>query len=346
MKKVTVNGSKTYDIIIDRGLMNQVGKTAAEIVPVGKCCVITDDTVDGFFGESVIKSLSEAGFTPIKIVIPHGEGSKNGDQFLRIMSILAQEKITRSDTIFALGGGVVGDLAGFAASCYMRGIHLVQIPTTLLAMVDSSVGGKTAIDLPEGKNLVGAFYQPDLVICDLDAAESLPKDVIADGTAEIIKYGMICDEGLLVLLEKPIAENLEEIVSRCVSIKRDIVNADERDTGIRQLLNLGHTPAHGIEKLSGYTIPHGNAVAIGMAMITRAASPQISEKLERLIVKHGLPTETDFSSEELIDAALSDKKRTGDSITLVIPEAYGKSVLRKMKIDEIAPYFQKTKRDL
>ncbi len=345
MKKVTVNGSKTYDILIGRGLMRQVGRLAAEVFPAGKCCVITDDTVDGIYVETLLGALAKAGFEPTKIVIPHGEASKNGEQFLRIMSILAQEKLTRSDTVFALGGGVVGDLAGFSAACYMRGIRLVQIPTSLLAMVDSSVGGKTAIDLPEGKNLVGAFYQPDLVICDLDAADTLPKEVFADGTAEIIKYGMICDAELLEMLEKPIAENMEEIVARCVSIKRDIVNEDERDTGIRQLLNLGHTPAHGIEKLSEYTIPHGHAVAIGMAMMTRACVPEIAEKLEKLIESHGLPVETEFSAEELIDAALSDKKRTGNSITLVLPESYGKSILKKMKIEEIAPYFQRTKRE-
>jgi len=346
MKRVTVTGSKEYDIIIDRGLMKDVGRYAAEVVNPGKCAVITDDTVESLFAETVTESLKTAGFDPFMIVIPHGESSKNGEQFFRIMSIMAQQKLTRSDTVFALGGGVVGDLAGFSAASYMRGIHLVQIPTTLLAMVDSSVGGKTAIDLPEGKNLVGAFYQPDLVICDLAAADSLPEEVFADGSAEIIKYGMICDAELLGMLKDPIEGQLEEIVARCVSIKRDIVNEDERDTGIRQLLNFGHTPAHGIEKLSGYTIPHGHAVAIGMAMMTRACRPEFAQKLEKLIRSHGLPIETEFSPEQLIDAALSDKKRTGGSITLVLPDTYGTCILKKMQIEEIVPYFQKTKREV
>ena len=346
MKKVTVTGSKVYDVLIGRGLLQQAGRLAADVVKPGRCAVITDDTVDALFAGTVSEALAAAGFDPVKIVIPSGEASKNGEQFLRIMSILAQEQLTRSDTIFAVGGGVVGDLAGFCAASYLRGVHFIQIPTTLLAMVDSSVGGKTAIDLPEGKNLVGAFYQPDLVICDLDTADTLPAEIFADGSAEIIKYGMICDPELLGMLEDPIMDQLEEIVSRCVGIKRDIVNEDERDTGIRQLLNLGHTPAHGIEKLSGYTIPHGHAVAIGMAMMARACGCEFADRLETLIEKHGLPTETDFSAEQLIDAALSDKKRTGGSITLVLPEEYGKSVLRKMPITEIAPYFQKTKREL
>lgn len=344
MKKVTVSGSKVYDIIIDAGCLDKAGDYAAEVIGRGMALMITDDTVDALYGTRVEQALVRAGFDLKKYVIPHGERSKNAEEFVKILNYMAEIGLTRSDAVFALGGGVVGDLAGFAAASYMRGIKLVQIPTTLLAMVDSSVGGKTAIDLPAGKNLVGAFYQPDLVLCDYTVTESLPQEVFADGSAEIIKYGMICDPELLEKLENPIGDQIEEIVARCVSIKRDIVNEDEHDHGLRQLLNFGHTPAHAIEQNSDYTIPHGHAVAIGMAMITRAVAPEMSHKLEALIKKHHLPTETDFTTEQLVHVALSDKKRKGDTITLVLPEAYGKCGLKKIHISEIAEYFRSTKR--
>ena len=344
MKKVTVAGSKTYDILIEAGCMKKTGEYAAKVVPAGKCMLITDDTVDALYGDTVQDSLETAGFEIVKYVIPHGEVSKNPQEFLNILNCMAENGLTRSDTVFALGGGVVGDLAGFSAASYMRGINLVQIPTTLLAMVDSSVGGKTAIDLPAGKNLVGAFYQPDLVLCDYEAAKSLPKEVFADGCAEIIKYGMICDPELLELLENSLEDQLDEIIARCVSIKRDIVHQDEFDHGMRQLLNFGHTPAHAIEQNSGYTIPHGHAVAMGMGMMTRAVMPQISEKLERLLEKHNLPTEMDFTTEQLAQVALSDKKRKGNTITIVVPEEYGKCGLKKIAIEEIGEYFRYTKK--
>jgi len=344
MRKVTVTGSKTYDIIIEKGCMERVGELAKQVIGVGKSILITDDIVDGLYGTIVETSLRSAGFDVVKYVIPNGERSKNGYEFLKILNYMAENELTRSDAVFALGGGVVGDLAGFSAASYMRGIKLVQIPTTLLAMVDSSVGGKTAIDLPAGKNLVGAFYQPDLVLCDLTAAETLPDAVFADGCAEIIKYGMICDEEMLEKLEGSVHEQIGDIVERCVSIKRDVVNEDEHDHGLRQLLNFGHTPAHAIEQNSNYTISHGRAVAIGMAMITRACLPEAAEKLEKLIEKYDLPTETDYTTEQLVRTALSDKKRKGNTITLVVPEKYGRCELKKITIDEIAEYFRCTKK--
>jgi 3-dehydroquinate synthase len=190
------------------------------------------------------------------------------------MSFMAQNRITRSDCIFALGGGVVGDLGGFAAATYLRGVEFIQIPTTLLAMVDSSVGGKTAIDIPEGKNLIGAFYQPSLVICDYTTLDTLPPSVFADGCAEVIKYGIINDRALFHKLQSPIMPQIEDVIENCVRNKRDIVNMDEHDVGIRQLLNLGHTPAHSIETLSNFEISHGSAVAMGIVLIARAAVAQ------------------------------------------------------------------------
>jgi 3-dehydroquinate synthase len=231
--------------------------------------------------------------------------------------------------VFALGGGVVGDLAGLAAALYLRGIKLVQIPTTLLAAVDSSVGGKTAVDLDAGKNLAGAFYQPDLVICDTDTLSTLPKSEFSNGMAEVIKYAAIRDKSLYNALRPPIS-NLGAVIARCVEIKRDIVSADERDKGERQLLNFGHTFAHAIEKCSGYKIVHGSAVAIGMAMMTRACLARnicggdCLEVLLDALDAYGLPAETGYDEDALFSALLSDKKRNHDRITLVVPRGPGR----------------------
>ena len=212
--------------------------------------------------------------------------------------------MTRSDLIVALGGGVTGDLAGFAAATYLRGIRFIQIPTTLLAAVDSSVGGKTAIDLPAGKNLAGAFYQPDLVLRDTDTPATLPEDIFRDGCAEVIKYGVLYDPELFVLLEKEgPAFDRETVISRCIQHKRDVVQLDERDTGLR--MKLGHTIGHGIEKCSNYTISHGKAVAAGMAIVSRSASAlghccgETCKRIEKVLEEFSLPITTCFSAEEL-----------------------------------------------
>ena len=261
------------------------------------------------------------------------------------MNFLAERRLTRADGLIALGGGVVGDLTGFAAATYLRGVGLIQVPTTLLACVDSSVGGKTAIDLPAGKNLCGAFYQPWLVLCDPETIKTLPDSVLSDGCAEVIKYGMLGDGDLLRRLQDVhIRDQLEAVIARCVEMKRDVVEGDEFDTGRRQLLNLGHTFAHSIEKLSDYAIPHGSAVAIGMMRITRAAvkkglCPQdCLDALEALLKKYNLPLETQYSPEQLAEVALSDKKRAGDTLTLVVPCAWGESALRPVPVAELADW--------
>jgi 3-dehydroquinate synthase len=265
-------------------------------------------------------------------IFPSGEQSKSIDTLASLLNFLATHKVTRNDTIAALGGGVVGDLTGFAAACYMRGIKFVQIPTTLLAMVDSSVGGKTGVNLPAGKNLAGAFYQPEAVICDISTLDTLSEDDFRNGCAEIIKYGILADPKLF---HTPIRENLIDVIARCVEIKRDIVGEDEFETGKRKLLNLGHTVGHAIEKLSNYQTSHGQAVAIGMAIIARASAccdaPEIINKLKQ----YHLPTNTTYSAKELARTCLSDKKRDGDYLTMIFPERIGKCVLKDVPVNEL-----------
>ena len=243
---------------------------------------------------------------------------------------------------------MVGDLAGFAAATFLRGIPFLQLPTTLLAAVDSSVGGKTAIDLRGGKNLAGAFYQPSAVLCDLDTLDTLPQETFADGCAEVIKYGMLGDPGLLDRLEgADFRPDPEEVVARCVARKRDLVEQDEFDTGARQLLNLGHTVGHGIEACSGYAVSHGKAVAMGMVLVTRAAvsfglcPPAVLPRLEALLRQHHLPTETPYPARALYEKTLSDKKRAGDTITLVVPTAWGKSQLRQLPVGELLSWIER-----
>jgi 3-dehydroquinate synthase len=280
------------------------------------------------YGDAVEGSLKEAGWTVVRHALSHGETNKNIETYARILDFLAGSRLTRMDAVVALGGGVTGDMAGFAAATYLRGVKLVQIPTTLLACVDSSVGGKTAVDLPAGKNLVGAFYQPHVVLIDPDTLSTLPDEIFQDGMAEVIKHGAIRDASLFRQLPG-VRENLEQIVARNVAIKRSVVDQDERDTGIRQILNFGHTFAHAIEKLSDYEISHGSAVAIGMAIMARACARRgLCEKATRdelieMIHAFSLPTECPYGADEMFSVMLSDKKRAGDKITLVVLREIG-----------------------
>ncbi|MBQ8952741.1 MAG: 3-dehydroquinate synthase, partial [Clostridia bacterium] len=272
MQSVHVNASREYDILIGRGLIGRTGQLMAERFKPCRVAVMTDDRVDALYGEAVCASLEEAGFSPVKFAFPNGEASKNLETLGDMLEFMAREKLSRGDMAMALGGGVVGDMAGFAASVYARGIRFVQVPTTLLAAVDSSVGGKTAVNLKAGKNLAGVFAQPSLVICDTAVLSALPEALLSDGAAEIIKYGVLADRALFDTMRAGgLTANMDDIVTECVTIKRNIVAEDEFDTGWRQLLNLGHTLGHAVEQRSGYRITHGHGVAIGMALITRAA---------------------------------------------------------------------------
>ena len=341
MTTLTVHASKKYDVLIGRGLLDKAGETAAGLWRGRTAALVSDSNVAPRYLRRVKDSLEGAGFAVPCYVFPAGEQSKTAGTWLSLMEFLAERRLTRADGIVALGGGVVGDLAGFAASSFLRGVGYLQVPTTVLAAVDSSVGGKTAIDLPQGKNLVGAFCQPDGVLCDLDAWRTLPPDVLSDGCAEVIKYGMIRDPALLDSLEREdFRKDPEGVTARCVSLKRDMVERDERDLGERQLLNLGHTAGHGIEAASGYTVSHGRAVAAGMTILTGAAvslglCPEgVLPRLEALLRKYGLPTETDLSPAELYEHTLSDKKRAGDTMTIVVPTGWGQSKLQTVSVPQ------------
>jgi len=340
MKSITVKASKEYDVLIDTGILDNAGELIREKTGGQTAVIVTDDNVAALYAERTEKSLEKAGYRIVRYVLKHGEASKNTETFISLVNFLATEKLNRTDVVIALGGGVPGDIAGFAAASYKRGMHFVQIPTTLLAAVDSSVGGKTAVNLPTGKNLLGAFYQPDLVLCDVSLLKTLPPEIYKDGCAEIIKYGIIADSELFSETVGQV-HCFNDIIYRCVKIKRDIVAEDEFEHGARKLLNFGHTVGHAIELLSNYKISHGYAVAIGMAVETRAALSMglcdagCLDKVLELLNLYGLPSETEFNAKELAEACLSDKKRDGGSITMVFPEKIGKCILKKIPIDEI-----------
>lgn len=347
MKKVTVNASRVYDIIIENGILDRAGEESAKVIKPCAAAILTDSNVAPLYAERLEKSLASSGFSPVCFTIKAGEGSKCAELYLSFLNFLAEHKITRTDCIFALGGGVVGDLAGFTAATYLRGIRFIQIPTTLLAMVDSSVGGKTAIDLPAGKNLVGAFYQPFLVLCDYKTLDTLPEEIFTDGCAEVIKYGIINDKLLFEKLKAPIKEHIEDIIESCVKDKRDVVDADEKDLGVRQLLNLGHTAAHSIETLSNFEISHGSAVAIGTAVISRAAAnihlcPEADKnEIIAMLQSYKLPTECPFSASKLAEIALSDKKRSGGKINLIVPFGIGNSQIYEINVSDLEAFFAK-----
>lgn len=348
MKRLTVHTSHDYDILIGNGLLEEIGDAVSCTLGSSRLlCVVTDDNVAPLYLDRTVRSLTEAGHRVCTFVIPHGEESKNTDSLVSLLEFLAERPLTRSDALVALGGGVVGDLTGFAAAVYLRGIPYVQIPTTLLAAVDSSVGGKTAVDLRGGKNLAGAFHQPSLVLCDPDTLSTLEPSVFADGCAEVIKYGVINDLPLLSLVEQGVRDHLEEVILRCVQNKASVVESDEFDRGCRQLLNLGHTVGHAIELCSHMSISHGSAVAMGMVILTRAAVSMglcPAEDLSRLISllrSVHLPVNCPFGVEALVCAAAADKKRSGDSLTLVVPHGLGDSRLVRIPVEELPLWVQR-----
>ena len=330
MKTVKVCTSTEYFIKIGSKLLPSVGSEIASVIQGRNATIVSDNNVWPLYGKAVENSLLDAGFSVRHFIIPAGEASKNANNYLQLLEHLAQFGMDRNDCIIALGGGVVGDLAGFAAATYMRGIGYVQIPTSLLAMVDSSVGGKTGIDLPSCKNMVGAFYQPKLVICDIDLLKSLPERVFIDGCAEVIKYGVLFDPELFESLEQTgLGFHLESIVSKCIQWKATVVEKDEFDTGMRQMLNLGHTIGHAIEVESNYKISHGYAVAAGISIMSRAAvklglcKEADCQRIVNLLQRFHLPVNAEFSSDSLANNALSDKKRCSDTISLTLPATIG-----------------------
>lgn len=342
-RRITVNASKKYDMIIGTKILDDVGNLINKILCSKKIALITDDAVDKLYSAKVVKSLSDSGFSVVKFVFKNGEESKNIKTYGEILEFLAENELTRSDAIVALGGGVVGDLAGFCAATYLRGIKYVQIPTTLLAGVDSSVGGKTAIDLSSGKNLAGAFYQPEAVICDVDVFNTLPQDVLDGGMGEIAKYAVL--DGAVYSLIKQGGYSYTDLVYACVDYKRRIVEEDEFEGGKRKLLNLGHTPAHAIERLSGYKVPHGVAVAAGVRFILEKslkhgyleenAYKDLVSVCNKCVKADGIP----YTAAQLCRACLTDKKRKGDYISLMM--VFGLEDVREIKVgvNELEEYF-------
>lgn len=347
MKKIRVNVGKGYDILIKKGILSDAGEYISSVTHAKKICIISDTNVYPLYGDDIRVQLDRKGFEVCDFIFEAGEASKNTDTVISMVEFLAEKEFTRSDLVVALGGGVTGDMAGFAASIFMRGIDFVQIPTSLLAQVDSSVGGKTAVDLPQGKNLCGAFHQPILVLIDSDTLDSLPAHYFSDGMAEAIKTGCIKSLSLFEKLEKFDARDIiDDIIYECICIKSGVVERDEKEHGERALLNFGHTAGHAIEKLHNFTtISHGEAVGIGMVMIARSGEQSgitpvgSCARIESVLKKYSLVTEDENSVFDIICAMKSDKKSTGDSINFVLLHSIGNAFCKKIKNEDIPGFF-------
>lgn len=341
MKTVSVNVSKKYDVIIGENAVRLLPEKINELFPKSRVMLVTDDRVGRYHLKEVRALLCKAGIENDYFVFPNGEKSKSAEVLFRLLETLAEKHFTKSDVLVAFGGGVTGDLTGLAAALYLRGVHIVQMPTTLLSAVDSSVGGKTAVNLNSGKNLAGVFNQPELVICDTKMLDTLSDDIFADGMAEVIKYGVLADKELFERVKNGnVRENAEEIISRCVEIKRDIVTEDEFDKGKRQLLNFGHTLGHAIEAESGFKISHGTAVAMGMVLACEISfkndltDVDLTGKVKTACRNNGLETACPYSTKILSKYASEDKKISGKSISFIVPKALGECVGIKMRVDE------------
>lgn len=341
MKIIHVQAARPYSVKIADGLLDQLGTQIADTLGVCRVMLVTDDTVNALYAARAEKSLAAAGFSVENFVFPHGESSKCIATLSSLLETLAESAFSRSDILVALGGGVVGDLTGFAAATYLRGVRYVGVPTTVLAAVDSSVGGKTAVDLRAGKNLMGAFWQPSLVLCDPRTLDTLPAEIRADGFAEIIKYGVISDAPLFTALNSAEPPDMAEIIARCVQAKADIVAADEQDRGVRKLLNYGHTAGHAVEAQSHFSILHGHGVAIGMMIAARYAASRglcpdtLPHEQAALLTKWNLPTDSPYPADSLYEAATRDKKRERDTIDLVIPREIGHCELLTVPVEEL-----------
>ena len=344
MKTLTVNlPGREYDILIQRGLLSQAGDRIRAVLPrAQKLAVVTDSNVKSLYADAVLDSLSAAGFDCRLFPIPAGEESKNPYQLTALWEGFLNFGLTRTDGVAALGGGVVGDLAGFAAATVLRGVAFVQIPTTLLAQVDSSVGGKVAVDLDAGKNLAGAFHQPRLVLMDPDALDTLSLPVFMDGMAEVLKYGCIRDRDFFDFLtarphREALTADIEHILYTCCEIKRQVVMEDERDTGARMILNFGHTLGHAYELAGGYVEwTHGQAVAAGMCAAARlgvalgVTPADVPGRIEAACAALGLPTSIPCTPEEYAAAIDLDKKGAGADITVILLEEIGRAVPCKL----------------
>lgn len=338
-----------YEVHVGAGLLDDLGAMVAPLVGHGRALVVTDSNVESLYLDRAVTSLELADVPHASFIFPAGEQSKTIETWSRILTAMAEAQLDRDGLVVALGGGVTGDMAGFAAATYLRGIDVVQVPTSLLAMVDSSVGGKTAVDLPQGKNLVGAFHQPRLVVADVETLSTLPDTTFADACGEVIKHAVLADPGLLDELEgEPLtarrddAAYLASVVARNVLVKRDVVEHDEVERGLRQTLNLGHTVGHAVEAASGFALGHGSCVAAGLCIVCRYAlaegllSSDDARRVQATVRAHGLPTGSDVDPSVLTGYALADKKRHGDVVNLVVPRAIGSCEVMPISTDELA----------
>lgn len=347
MKKLTVNVNGGYDILIEKGLLKKTGELVKKVLNCKKTVLISETNVYPIYGDEVKSSLEAQGYEVFTYVFKAGESSKNTANVIDMVEFMAEKGLNREDGVVALGGGVCGDMAGFAAAIYLRGIKFVQIPTTLLSQVDSSVGGKTAVDLPQGKNLCGAFHQPSLVIIDPLVLDTLSPHFFSDGIGEVIKYGCIKSSSLFERLEKENSVDfIEDIIYECLDIKRVIVENDEKEHGERALLNFGHTCGHAIEKLWSFeNVSHGEAVGIGMVMIAEAGEKNgITEKgtkdrIIKVLEKNNLKISDTHSVQEIVGAMSVDKKRTGNGIKLVMVKKIGESFVMPVTNEELKNIF-------
>ncbi len=347
VKTLRVDTSRPYDIKIGFGLLDRVGELCRETLPrAQKLAVVTDSNVRPLYLGRVEDSLKQAGFQVLSLTVPAGEGAKCAEQLVMLWEKLMDFGMTRTDVVAALGGGVVGDLAGFAAATLLRGVDYVQIPTTLLAQVDSSVGGKVAIDLHAGKNLAGAFWQPSLVLIDPDCLSTLSDRTFSDGMAEVIKYGCIRDRAFFDLLDRcggraGVIECIKKVIYTCCDIKRKVVLADERDTGERMVLNFGHTIGHAFELAGNYeTWTHGQGVAAGMNWAAQigvglGVTPDIVYPIQNILKKYGLPIDIPCPWDTLTKAVLRDKKNLGGKINLIVLESLGHAIPYPVTFDQL-----------
>ena len=347
MKKLTVNVNDKYDILIEKGLIKKAGELTKTVLSGKKLVLVSDTNVYPIYGDDVKSSLEAEGYDVYTYIFEAGEASKTTKTVIDMVEFMAQNELTREDGVVALGGGVCGDMAGFAAAIFLRGIKFVQIPTSLLAQVDSSVGGKTAVDLPQGKNLCGAFHQPSLVIIDPNVLDTLTEHYFVDGMGEVIKYGCIKSKSLFNRLENENPKDfIDDLIFECVDIKRQVVENDEKEHGERALLNFGHTCGHAIEKLWNFeAVSHGEAVGIGMVMITRVSEnigiteKGTTDRIINVLKKNGMKIEDTHSISEIVGAMSADKKRTGSGIKFAMLNSIGDSFIKPIENEDIKKIF-------
>jgi len=360
MIRTTVSASREYEVITGSGLLSESGKIIKDVAPNAiKALIVTETNVAPLYLDKVKAAVETEGIEVHEYIFEAGEESKNINSIAGMWGVMAKAGFTRTDLVIALGGGVTGDMAGFAAASFLRGIDVVQIPTSLLAMVDAAVGGKTGIDLPEGKNQVGAFWQPSVVIEDTDCLLTLSDEKFTEGMGEVLKYAFIMDLPLYEFLRENASRGtairedawlMEKIVGMCVADKADVVSNDEHDNGRRQTLNYGHTVGHVIERDSGFTKLHGVCVAKGMGIIIDAseASGELdkeeAQKMRDLITAYGLPVEDDITPEAAVSGAMNDKKKRGNTLSIIVVNKIGTSEIRKMSPEEFKTFLEGAKR--